>query len=109
MANSNNNNRLIISEDSLEFIRLTVYSENEFGPTDPTSFPVSFAFRLQNSNNPLVFNTGQWTTNSAYYAKILIGGGTGGLILSKGDYEIWLKIGSGTEIPVRQVGRLIIQ
>lgn len=103
------NSNILMSQESLEFLRITVFSENEFGPTDPTSFPVFFAFRLRDTNTPLVFNPGQWTTNSEYFAKILLGTGTGGLPLAKGDYEIFLKIGAGTEIPVRQVGTLSVK
>ena len=103
------NPNILISEESLEFLRVTVFSENEFGPTDPTSFPVFFAFRLRNTTAPLAFTPGQWTTNSQYFAKILVGPGVGGLTLAKGDYEVWLKIGAGTEIPVRQIGTLSLK
>lgn len=57
------------------------------------------------------WNAGEWETDSGppivYYARILIGPG-GGLVLADGKYDVWIRITSAPELPVRHVGRLTI-
>ena len=97
---------LIISSQSKQFIRVPVSSTN-----DPTGDAVSWAIVVP-AVEPSLFFAGSWvtildpeTSDPTYYAQVLVGPGTG-LTLSRGNYQMYVKIDDDPETPVLLAGIL---
>jgi hypothetical protein len=76
---------------------------------NPTSFPVQFAF-ISGTREPQPSDwvSGSWAgINSPYVAQALVGP-QGGTNLSAGSYQIWVQIQANPQVPVIQVGTLVI-
>lgn len=81
---------------------------------NPTADTVQFAFMPPGVNPGTTdWKTGSWTTNPGpqYMAQVLVGPGTGGVVLAVGVYVIWLKVIDNPEtfIPAGGVGSLTIE
>jgi hypothetical protein len=77
---------------------------------NPTSFPVNFAF-IAGPTEPQDSDwiAGSWASiNSPYVAQILVGPGAGGLNLAKATYQIWVQVDAAPQVPVIQIGTLVI-
>lgn len=103
-----------LSALSTEYIPIQVSaSVNGQSGYNPTSDAVSMAF-INGTANPQTsdWHTASWQTYSspsgASYIAVCLVGPTGGVVLSVGTYNIWLKITDSPEVPVRQVGILQI-
>lgn len=113
---------LSISVLTTEYIRVPVGLFNAGEPIDPSSLAVLLAFPATDVA-PVTWVTGSWepdgpssfATTSAgvriplYSARTLVGPGSGGTPLVIGSYDIWAKILSSPEIPVRKVGVLEVR
>lgn len=93
-----------------EYIRIPVAAREGSTPVNPTTLPLSFAFKTSGQPvDPGDFTTGSWEIDgSAYFARIRVGGtGTGATKeLAVGKYQVWLKVADATEQPIRPVGTL---
>lgn len=107
---------MAISLSSLtkEYLRIAVEAEASGLPVDPTGNAVEFAFMddvVSAEPGGGDWNVGDWETDAGppiiYYARILIGPG-GGVVLTDGKFDVWIKITSSPELPVRHIGRLTI-
>jgi hypothetical protein len=97
-----------VSSLSKEYIAVEV--EDLLSGADPTGNSVAFAF-MSSSTEPSSgdFSAGSWRTGSdgKYYAQALIGPG-GTHVLTNGTYYIWVKLTASPEIPIRNVGKIVI-
>lgn len=97
-----------LSSLSTEYIRAEVSAVESGVAVDPTGDTVDFAFMLDGGDTEPGggdWVTGEWETDAAgptYYARILIG--PSGETLAEGQHDVWLKITSSPEIPVRKIG-----
>ncbi|RSM73434.1 hypothetical protein DMH04_41215 [Kibdelosporangium aridum] len=87
-----------ISVLSKEYLLISVTASE-----DVTSDPVAFAFAAP-SVDPSVWTSGDWVGTQA---RILVGPG-GAVTLTKGTWDVWLKITDSPEIPVRKVDQLVV-
>lgn len=76
--------------------------------TNPTSFPVSFAFTNVAPNGtptpPSSWAAGSWeTANATYFAVGLVSG------LSAGEWAVWCRVTATPQVPVRTVGKLVME
>jgi hypothetical protein len=93
---------------STEFVQVLV-SVTSTNAYDPTSDSVSFAFTSAGAF-PAVqpgdgdWNAGVWVTypGPLYYAQVLIGPENGGVVLSEGRWQAWLRVTDSPAVPVRQ-------
>jgi hypothetical protein len=76
---------------------------------DPTGDSVSFAFTNANAfpaqqPGDEDWNEGSWVTwpGSQYWAQILVGPANGGVVLSTGRWQAYLKVTDDPEVPVLQ-------
>lgn len=105
-------------EEAFGFIRIPVTSSQFLAAdistitagmgTNPTSYPVNFAF-ISGPTQPQQsdWKTGSWvSSNQPYVAKIMIG--PNGLALSPGRYKIWVQVVTSSQVPVIPVGTLEI-
>lgn len=72
-------------------------------PINPTGDVVQFAFKSAGVNPGVGdWNTGSWATTSSggYQAQILVGPANGGVALTVGVYQIWVKVTDSPEVPV---------
>ncbi len=91
---------LQISSLSTQYVRVPVTASS-----DPTHDVVSWAI-VPPATEPTSFVTGDWQTiGSTFYARVLVGPGTS-LVLSKGFYEMYVKIADTPETPVLRAGVL---
>jgi hypothetical protein len=96
-----------IREDSLEYLPVKVSSFKLGAPYDPTGDAVQIALPLINVA-PVTFKDATWqTVDDEYIAEILVGPG-GDFDLTKGDYDIIIKITDSPEVPTLRAGRLSI-
>ncbi len=79
---------------------------------NPTADAVVFAFRaLSDTTDPasLTYSAGDWeTASTTYYARRLIGPGSGGLNLAAGTYQVFCKITDNPEAPILDGGLLVL-
>lgn len=113
---------LSISALTTEYIRVPVALLNSGEPVDPSSLPVQLAFPATDAS-PSTWATGSWEPDGPssfamtsagvriplYSARTLVGPGPGGTPLTAGSYDVWVKITSTPEIPVRRVGSLEVK
>jgi hypothetical protein len=103
---------LQFSSLSSEFIRSRVDAKENGVQVDPTGDAVSWAFETSKAAEPTSFTSGSWETDNTgpdpvYYARIQVGPG-GAIVLTDDTYWVWLKVTDAPEVPVRQVGKLVI-
>lgn len=99
--------KLSLPASSTEFIRASIV---EWGgmTSDPTAFPVQFAFTKSAATSPTTWITGEWEIfGPKTYARILIGPGSTA-VLARGTYVVWIKLSTPAESPVRDIGVLQI-
>jgi hypothetical protein len=78
---------------------------------DPTSDVVAMAFTAVGAKpGSGDWHTGSWDTAPAgtYLAQCLVGPGSGGVTLSVGIYDMWVRVTDNPTIPVTQFGQLQI-
>jgi hypothetical protein len=105
---------ITLSVLSTQYVQVPVDTTFNGTPFNPTGDPVAMAFMPSPPDaNP---GSGDWKTavwqtlpNGVYAVRLLIGPGTGGLVLTVGNYNIWLRITDNPEIPTQNVGILRIQ
>ena len=78
-------------------------------PYDPSRDLVAFAFTNARAFPAQVPGDGDWNPGTwdvwpgpLYYAQILVGPANGGVVLSTGTWQSWVKISDSPEIPVLQ-------
>lgn len=76
---------------------------------DPSRDTVSWAFTNAGAFPAQQPGGGDWTAGSwdvwpgpLYWAQVLVGPANGGLVLSQGRWQAWLKVGDDPEVPVLQ-------
>jgi hypothetical protein len=93
---------------STQFIQvlIQVTSTNNY---DPTNDSVEFAFTNASAFPAVLpgdddWNAGTWDPypGSLFYAQILVGPANGGVALSPGRWQVWVKLASYPEVPVLQ-------
>ena len=93
---------------STQYVQVLVQitSTNNYNPTNDT---VEFAFTSASAFPAQLpadedWNAGSWDPypGSLFYAQILVGPQNGGIVLSQGRWQVWLKLSSYPEVPVLQ-------
>lgn len=96
-----------LSAQSREYLRYWVKAKIEGLDHDPTGDAVEFACPVA-GGSPTVWIDGVWEeVEGSFFALGLIGPGTG-IVLTAGEYDVYLKITDSPEAPVRKVDRLKI-
>jgi hypothetical protein len=102
-----------LSHLATEFVIIPVNVTKSGVLANPTADTVQFAFLLNPTASPQLSDwvNGSWDTSSnsiySYLAQCLVGP-VGAITLGTGTYAMWLKITDNPEVPVQQVGQLII-
>ena len=105
---------LVISELSLEYVRVPVSAKQSGLTVDPTADTVKLAFSAAGVDpSSGDYKTSSWetdatTTPATYYARCLVGP-AGTVALAAGTYEVWVKITDSPEIPVLRSGTLVVK
>jgi hypothetical protein len=95
-----------ISSLSVEYVEVPVAFTVAGVVTSPTGDTVQLAFPLAGVD-PV---GGDWVSGSweaggpPYIARTLVG--TGGKVLAKGNYDIWVKVTDSPEVPAKKAGFL---
>lgn len=100
---------LTISSLSLEYVCIPVAASANGRTVDPTDLVVEFAF-LTTSAEPTGsdWKPGTWEDlGGAYLARCLVGPG-GDATLANGTYYVWVKVTDSTEIPVFNLGQVLV-
>ena len=97
---------------SLKYVRYSVTATVNGVPRDPTGDVVQFAFVAQGVNPTSGdLKAASWETvtgpPSQFVARCLVGPG-GTVALTKGRYQVWIKITDAPEIPLDPIGLLEI-
>lgn len=103
-----------ISSLSVEYIKVEVTFTVAGVVTDPTADVVQLAFKAPGTD-PVGGDwvTGSWESDVTVasrpirYARCLVG--TGGKVLAKGDYMVWVKVTDSPEAPAKIAGLLEVQ
>lgn len=102
-----------LSSLSNEYIRVQVSATESGAVVDPTGTAPDFAFMDDTASAEPGggdWNAGNWETDAGppiiYYARILVG--SAGQVVAEGKWDVWIRITSSPEIPVRHIGRLTI-
>lgn len=108
--------RLNISELSplsTEYVEIPVSVVKSGAVVSPTADTVQFAFMpLGKAPGVSDWHAGDWETlpgpPAVYMARVLVGPGTGGVVVPAGSYVVWVKVTDNPEVPVLQAGTLVI-
>jgi hypothetical protein len=91
---------------STAYVQVAVQAIENGLPVDPSADVVEMAFVVVGA----IPTTGDWHTGSwalgaggAWLAQVLVGP-TGGVVLGRGPYAVWVRITRGAEMPVLQAG-----
>lgn len=96
-------------QTSTQYVQQQVTALLDGAPFDPSSLPVEIAFVPQpNYGPPPDPSSGQWKTATwetdsnpvTYWASVLVGPLNGGVSLTAGAYQIFVRITSSPEVPV---------
>lgn len=103
-----------LSALSLEYVRWTVWADENGLIVDPTSGTVEAAFMLTNTEQPQTgdWKAASWTTTSigGFVAQCLVGPGGAFAPTAQTIYAVWLRITfAGGEQVVRQTGSLRVE
>ena len=87
-------------------VLVQVTSTNNYDPTNDTvefAFTNASAFPAQSPGDG-DWNAGSWDPypGSLYYAQILVGPANGGVVLTQGRWQCWLRLTNYPEVPVLQ-------
>lgn len=94
---------------SLQYVQAQVQATVQGAPYDPTADSVQFAFTFPGVQ-PTAWLAGSWggtAPNGAFIAQCLVGPG-GAVALTAARYDMWIKVTDSPEIPVINVGTLMI-
>lgn len=98
---------------SLEFVKVPVTQTTGGVAVDLTQFDVEMAFVAEDAESPEP-QAGDWkaasweVAGSKFLARCLVGPG-GAAVLTDGEYEIWVRVTTDPEIPIKRVGSLVIE
>lgn len=99
---------IAISSLSTEYLYVTVTA-----PADPTGSTIQFAI-VAPGVEPSSWTSGAWhtaaTSSTRGYtatAKILVGP-AGSIVTSDGSWRVWVKVSASPDVPVRDVGQLVV-
>lgn len=93
-----------ISSMSKEYVLVPVSARENGLPIDPTSSTVEMAFAPADVD-PEEWNAASWeTAGSKHYARCLVGPGE--VELSKGFFNVWVRVTDNPEMPVLLAGGL---
>lgn len=94
---------LRIPSTSLEYVLVPVTVD---GATPNPGLTVEMAIIADGTEEPA---SGDWKTAAwdSGRARLLVGTG-GDIALTNGNYEIWVRITSSPEVPIRRAGRLVV-
>jgi hypothetical protein len=94
---------------STQYVQALVRVTAPYAPYDPSRDRIWWAFTNARAFPALMPGTGDWNPGSwdvwpgpLYYAQVLVGPVNGGVVLSTGTWQSWLKISDLPEIPVLQ-------
>lgn len=104
--------RSVLDTDYLAYPVLIIGANGQ--RLNPTGDVVQFAFMPNPANaNPGVsdWHTGSWftSTNSSYYAQVLLGPANGGVVpapTGTGLWNVWIKVTDSPQVPIWQVDTL---
>lgn len=103
---------LSLSSLSKEYVRVGVAAKEAGVAVNPTADVVQMAFVAPGAEpaggdwQTASWETDQSTEPDSYFARCLVG--PGAVVLAEGTWAVWLKVTDSPEVPVREVGRLII-
>lgn len=101
-------NIIRLSSTSCEYIRVKVSATESGVVINPTTLAVSFAFPAPGTD-PSTWYNGSWeTTSTDYLARCLVGPG-GTATLTDGIYDVYVKVASSPETPVKFVGTIVVE
>lgn len=102
-----------ISSLSKEYVKVQVSATEGGAPVNPTADTVEMAFKTA----PTLpaggdWKAATWETDNAgptpvYYARCLVGPG-GTITLAAGTYDVYVRVTDSPEIPVFDVGKLVV-
>lgn len=92
---------ITISRHSTEFLRFLVKARLVGQLYNPTADTLKFSLPTKGSQ-PSTWVDGEWeTVGRDYFAMVLVG--PGGVNLTAGDYDVYVKITDSPEVPVRKL------
>lgn len=101
---------LQLSSLSTEFVRVQVAATSSGVAVDPTNDAAFIAFPLEGVS-PVSgdWKSASWEIDSSQtpvtnYVRALVG--SGGVALSAGTYDCWVKVSDNPEVPVKKAGSL---
>lgn len=100
-----------MSSLSTAYVQLQIVITSPAG-FDPSSDVVQFAFMADaypmNAPGPSDWHAGSWSVlpGPQYWAQCLVGPANGGVVLSQGLWQVWLKVTDNPEVPVIQQAML---
>jgi hypothetical protein len=103
---------LKISSLSKEYVRVPVSATESGQPVDPTGDTVEMAFKTSGEPSGGDWKAASWETDNSvspvvYYARCLVGPG-GTVTLADGTYDVYVRVTDSPEIPVTNVGKLVV-
>jgi hypothetical protein len=98
---------------STEYVECSVRATNRATdlPISVSGDPVSMAFTASGVKPaPTDWKAATWlsTTAGSERAGVLVGPGTGGLVLAPGSYDWWVRVTDNPEVPAAYLGELRI-
>lgn len=100
---------LALSTAATEYLRYNVTATAAGVAKNPTTDTVQFAFTASSQSPPVTYFAGSWeTANGAYFAICLVGPAGGVTTLAVGTWTVWIKVTDTPEVPVRNVGLLVV-
>lgn len=98
-----------ISSLSKEFVKVSVRVVKNGVDIDPTADTVEMAFTTGSEPQSGDWKAATWETaeGPVYFARCLVGPG-GTIQLTDGSYKVWVKVADSPEVPVRDVGKLVV-
>lgn len=96
---------------STVYVQVLVRPTVHGAPYNPSADAVALAFISGSGNpGPSDWHSGSWdpTGPIQWVAQCLVGPGAGGVSLATGTYNVWIKVTDNPEIPVVEVGQLVI-
>jgi hypothetical protein len=102
-----------IDRDSREYVGAEVAATVQGAAYNPTADLVEFAFAPRGTR-PVAWFEGGWDGTdpipgtTAYRAQTLVGPGSSGPTLTRGTYDVYLRITDNPEQPVIPVGQLTV-
>lgn len=99
-------NRIFVPSDSTEYVAVSVTGTENGNQISLASTPVEVGLRRVREgieDAPVTFHEAQWeVVNGFYYARILVGPEPGGIYLTVGNYNIWVKVYATPQLLIRK-------